>query len=353
MANRYLPRYRTTRIELPAQRTLFDGVFRCEAYRAIELMNGNHIEIPGTRRFLGEHENIITNNGLDHIGQNNAQYSAYCHVGTGNAAESASDTTLDTFVASAGKSISYGWLIGGYLPWAQPTPPYYGSCQVKYRFTPNFAPGAVNIAEMGLSPQATTGDLFNRTLIKTGGTPTTIAVAADEYFDVYYTLRAYSDHVDYTTGATDDGTGSFDIGATTHGYTIRAAVITDARFHGYQLFSGFKHSNVSQFFTQGTYYAPTATLGPVTGGPSSTVDSDGIFYTQPHSIDTYTDSTYTNTLHYGSAIDDNNMTGGIEGMLLYTSMTAYQLVLDTPILKTGSNELDLVFRGTWARKDLT
>jgi len=353
MADRHIKRFSEHEIILPhSNGGGLGGYFHIEAFRAIELMNGTHIEIAGTRRHCATFENNVTNNGLDLIGGDPGQWSGHASVGTGNAAESNADTTLDTFVASRTADGAYnGW---GYSWYAQPTPPYWGEYTRKYRFLPNFAPGAINVSEVGISNQPATGNLFCRALVKDGGgTPTTFAVAADEYLDIFYTLRIYADHIDYTTGATDDGTGSFDVAGTTYNYTIRAANITNAWFWGRNLGNGLDTiSEGYNGFGRAYYYGTDAALGPVTGGMTATL-SMGHFYTWGVTASTYVPTTYTRTLTWNCGLDDANLAGGIKGLMPWSSFGCYQMLLDAAIPKDNTKEFHWTQRWTWTRHVIT
>ena len=341
-----------THIILPTQHAGFGGWIEMEAFQCREMMDGRSIEIPGTRRKLASFHNLITNHGLDCIGfrpqTGGYAYGNYAHVGTGNAAESVADTTLDTFVASHIVDNGYQSVY-----WVQSTPPYYGSHKKRYRFSPNFGGGAINVSEIGISTQAATGGLFSRALVRTGGgVPTTVAVSATEYLDVYYTLRLYPDHVDYTTGATDDGTGSFDVEGVTYNYTIRCERITYGGLWAYNLWNGFTFSNWVDGFGKGLLYSNDAALGPVTGAMTAS-DTDIWFYTYDHVRGTYVASTYQNTITFDTPLDVANFTPGeIWGLAPWSSIGGYQILLDAGIPKTSSSEFYYTHRTAWTRKSL-
>jgi hypothetical protein len=352
MANRYIQRFEDIEVTLPTPGVnRLGGIFRMEAYKCREMRDGRSIEIPGTRRLCGEFPNVITNTGLDHIG-NKAAYSAYLHVGTGGAAESEFDNTLDTFVASQLKDSSYAGNVGGYLWWSQQSAPYYGSCQVKYRCPPNKFGGAINVAELGLSTQPTTGNLFCRALVKSGGVPTVAPVAVDEYFDVYYTLRNYGGHFDYTDGSLSDGSGSITIGGTSYNYTIRVASILNNTFWARNLFSGFSTAYTPGFYERAYYYAPTVTMGNIFSFPTSDTASTYHSYTWVNGTGTYTNSTYTNSMDYQLDLDEGNLTGGIRGFAGLSTLGAYQWILDGAVPKDNTKVMNWSFQQSWDRHAL-
>jgi len=351
MADRHIIQFRSQELILPTTtKTALGGEFYGEAYKCRELMDGRSIEIPGTRRrVMGPFDNLITNTGLDHIG-NKVSWQSAAQVGTGNAAESITDNTLDTYVAGVGNDGSYDG--DGQLTWHSGSNPRYCATQSKYRFQPNFAGGAVNISEVGVGPQTATGNLFCRALVKTGGgVPTTAPVAADEYFDLYYTLRVYPGHCDYVNGTTDDGTGSFDIAGTTYNYTIRAGDI-DATVHwAAQARYGFRQFSWNQIYTNMNLYGPDAALGSIYDYMSATLD-DAHFYTQGLTVGTYVDSTYTNTIEFDYDLDNGNITGGIKGLNPWSSLGQYQILLDAAIPKDNTKEFHYTHRTSWTRKTL-
>ena len=350
MADRHIIRFKDIEIILPSPPAArLAGHFRCEVYECRELMNGKSIEIPKTRRVVGEFPNIITNTGLDHIG-NGGTFGLYCHVGTGSAAESINDTTLDTFVASQANA-SYG-PTGSVLWWTNGSAPFWGNAQKKYRFAPGFAGGAINVAELGVSPQATTGNLFCRALVKTGGVPTVAPVANDEYFDVYYTLRNYPGHCNNVTGAYDDGSGTLTIGVTTYNYVIRTAYINQNKFWSRSLFGGFNPVYEEGFYNRAEYAAPTSSLGTLYQGIQSTVDTASHSYTWTNGTGTYVNSSYTNSMDYQLGLDEGNLTGGIAGFTGFSTLGAYQWTIDGAVPKDNTKIMNWGFQQTWTRHAL-
>jgi hypothetical protein len=313
------------------------------------MADGRSVEIPGTRRRVASFvENVITNTGLDHIG-NRANYSQYCHVGTGNAAESASDTALDTFLAS----VSAGFI--EHTRWAQASPPYYGASQQRWRFAANFGGGNVNISEVGCSNQLATGNLFSRALVKDGGgSPTVVPVLSTEYLDVFYTLRIYPDHVNYTTGALDDGAGSITIGGVSYAYTIRCMEVDNVSYWGRNIFSGCSFWSLPNNFID-LWVAPAgvalgAVTGTMTGATITSVSLGGTGGFQTYG--TYVNSTYTQTLNYGFGLENGNISGGIRGIMIPSNIGSYQILLAASIPKDVTKLMTWVQRHTWNRKAL-
>jgi len=352
MAHRQIGIYKDIDIVLPEMRIGLCGWFDMEVYQCREMMDGRSIEIPGTRRRVASFPNVITNLGLDHIGRIST-YGAYCHVGIGTAIEAITDTICDNFVASHAKDSGYDTVWS-----AQSTPPYYGRNQKKYRFSPNFAGGNIDVSEIGISTQAATGNLFSRALCKSGGVPAVVPVLSTEYLDVYYTLLNYPDHVNYTTGALDDGTGSFDVSGTSYSYTIRAEDVTYYANWGRNIFSGFgRWMGPSTTYKGMTMYSSNVALGPVTGVPTA-ADSAPSGYaigTGPDQLEVggYIDSTYSNTITYHVGLNTGNLTPlGIRGLSVYSTLGAYQMVLSASIPKDNTKLFNYTHRTTWTRKVL-
>lgn len=157
-------------------------------------------EVPGSRHVVVPwFDNLITDGGLDQLGSGsfNVDQIGYCRIGTGNTAPANTDTGL---VAQVGSTNSAG--IGGYSGLSVDGTYIYR--RVSKRFNPGTVSG-VNLAEVAMAPAAT-GQVFSRSLIKdTGGSPTTITLASDEYLDVVYELRIYLPDNDQTVSTTIDG----------------------------------------------------------------------------------------------------------------------------------------------------
>lgn len=149
----------------------------------------------GDVRQLAEFDNLIVNQGLDFIGRggpatspNNVVYCG-CVVGTGTTPPSATDTSLQTFLAgtvtTAGASNTY---TGASL--------WQSQCNTIYQFGVGVAAG--NLTEIGITAPAvgqTTGTvptsaspIFSRALIMVGGSPGTITILSNEILQVTYTL---------------------------------------------------------------------------------------------------------------------------------------------------------------------
>lgn len=241
-------------IEIPVSfKTTYKGHFRLEAIR-----------LDGTKRFLAEFDNLITNGGMDML-SGSANPTGLCAVGSGNNTPAFTDTSLQTLVASTTNLIST-------TTSAASSSPYYGQSIYTWQFPVGAATG--NLSEVGAGPS--TGNLFSRALILDGGgSPTTITVLSNEALNVVYTLQQYVPLTDVT--------GNISLGGTSYPWLIRALAATnpntwtwDTRFAGPYLNGTFTQQAWATYAASGVPKAITAGL-VLPGYPG----------------DTYTNSSYT------------------------------------------------------------
>lgn len=126
--------------------------------------------------------NIVLDEGLTQMGV--GTWVDLCRIGSGNSTPVATQTQLDSIIASTAT------IIGSETQGVQlTTKPYYNWVKRTYRFAQGVAAG--NISEVGLGWGAGTA-LWNRALIKDlNSNPTTITVLSDEYLDVIVEIRFY------------------------------------------------------------------------------------------------------------------------------------------------------------------
>lgn len=168
----------------------------------------------------GEFRNMITDYGMNYIAASGIFNG--CTVGNGTTPETASDISIQSYVART----------QSYAPSGNPAPsvgstvsPYYSKCTATWRFAAGTAVG--NLTEVGVICNYTAPNyqLWSRTLIKDGsGNPITITVLPDEILDVYYEARIY-----LQSTAT---TGSMTIGSTTHTYRVLSSLLTSSAHGG-------------------------------------------------------------------------------------------------------------------------
>lgn len=299
--------------------TAFSGQYRLEVRR-----NGQLVQ-------EAEFDNLITDYGLNLFG-GTSSIVQYARVGTGTSTPTATQTALDTQIASASTgSFASSATNEGVAP--------YRTTQT---WTATFAQGAVvgNITEIGVGTAATGNNLFSRALIVDGnGNPTSITLTSIDQLTVYYTVRV--------TPPTSDVTGALVLNGTTYNYTMRicnaASFMTNNNnFNGY-FFSGYGSSAINT-------YPAGSNLGAVTAaGPSgSTSGTAGSSSTAAYTTGTYyRDTTFSLTPAQGNA------TGGIQCMRLILDQNysnhQYQVRFDTPIPKTNTQSFSITLRTSWGR----
>lgn len=315
-----LPKYQDLVMELPRRTARIGGRYKLRKGKTIgavlDLATGRPLPGTGIEVVTGETDwfgNIITNNGKnDYAATHYTVISAYCHCGTGTTAEAATDTALGSFVASTNTVQSSDES-------AQASAPYYSAMTKTFRFAEGDAEGI--IAEVGISPQAATGDLFSRSLVKDGGgSPITITVLADEWLDVTYEFRVYPDGVT-SGGAAEDNTGTIAISGVNHDYILRACNVNDLEFVPAANSRGQYATNVASF---GFAYGSDGALGAVTSTPTGS-SQDNIATTNSSAANaTYSNGTYNRDITWTVGLNDGNVTGGIRCFYFITGMGSFQ-----------------------------
>jgi hypothetical protein len=289
-------------------------------------MNGKYrmeaVKADGTKRFLGEFKNLITNNGLNAVGSGLDIFSLCC-VGTGSTTPAVTDTSLTTWLASTGATLSYSQSNSSSSPW-------YGIQTVTYQFAIGVATG--NLTEVGIGN--TKSSLFSHALIVDGtNTPTTVTVLSSEALNVTYELEYWS--------PASDVTGNVNISGTNYPYTIRASRANTTQW------APNINGGAIAVASNGTYPA-ASTLGTVTGSPSGS--NGGPASTIANG--TYSAGSYSCTTTLTWNLSTGNLTGGISAIELfyglYNGWGSFQIGFSTPIPKTSSYVLTLNFTITWA-----
>lgn len=299
--------------EVVEVKTKLRGRYKIEAVRA-----------DGTRRLLADwFDNLITDNGLNAIGNSNNWLTSCC-VGSGSTAPANSDTALGSLIASTSTILSSSGSNSGGTPW-------FGSYTLVYQFAIGVATG--NLSEVGVGSVAT--NLFSRALILDGGgSPTTITVLSSEALNVTYQLQQYS--------PASDVTGTVTIAGTSYSYTVRAASASGSVWsvssRGDQ--AGVNSGGVSVF---------NGTIGAVTGTPSGASAS-----TSSVSAGSYTTGNFfvDSTLNFG--LGSGNVSSGISAMSCIMGLASgvlgqYQYGFSPAIPKDSSHTMTLVIRHSWTR----
>lgn len=188
------------------------GFYTLEKFRGVSNEDGSVSEIEGSREKVAEFPNLILDSGLNLVGEHSLSSSIVAfHVGSGNSPPTVLDSGLDNYIASTASAAG-----ASNQNTQTAVEPYYLSYQITKRFDEGDAAG--NISEVGAGRTIGNTDLFSRALVlDSGGNPTTISIAANEYLDVTYELRIYP--------PSGDVTGSTVIDGITYDYTARACNI--------------------------------------------------------------------------------------------------------------------------------
>ena len=269
--------------------------------------------------------NLITNLGMDRIGQQAGAVGNFCRIGTGTTTPAFTDTALVSQSAATNNVIAQSLTNAG-------SPNYETQATSTYEF----ALGAVvgNMAELGLGWSASSAStLFSRSrILDGGGSPTTITVLSSEILQVTYRLTAYPQLT--------DSTGTVDISGTTYNYT--------ARWFSIATTLGISLHNSGQYMgnpSQATAY--TGALGTTTsGGPSGTAASMSV-----GSMLSYVNGTFYRDYTITASISQGNLAGGIKSIAIIVngSFSRNQIEFSPNIPKTSTNVLTLTLRQAWAR----
>jgi len=281
-------------------------------------------------RELPPFHNLITNLGLDRFGSAPAN-SLYirCHVGTGTATPSVTDTQLQTFLAAVSTSNPTTAI-------ANSGPPDYYSYRT---FTWTSSIGALgnnNLTEIGISGQSTNGLLFSRELIRdSGGNPTAFPISADEQLEVTYELRIYPNLTDVPATVM--------VGSNSHDTITRPMLVNNTGFWGpLQVASGV--ANAARGGAAGTNRAHSGDLVPYTDSlPSGSLGDASSGATAP----------YTNGSFYRDVSNTWNISTGNGNIRVVTvgfGCAAFQVRYDPVITKTNTQVLTLHQRISWARR---
>ena len=280
--------------------------------------------------------NVITNLGLDAIGNDNDLFN-FCAVGGGNSTPLNTNTKLDNFLA-VGSQISSESKYD-YDP-VRDTEFYKCSRTVGYRFE---GLDNKNISEVGLvgDYRSELHSAFTRTLIKnSAGEPTVITVLSGEILELQYRLWQVFDVKDkdqVVTAMIDGVEVPFNVkirlagvGGNLNGSWCYAVIV------GAHL--TFQGNNYHQF--------GTGELGEITGQNSGLTSVYGL------SWEAYQPSTYKRKFYVNASITE--AVHPIRSLLFFTGLGAYQVRFgtvdgDLPIDKTNQDILQLGFEMSWGR----
>ena len=275
--------------------------------------------------------NIITDVGLNAMGTNYLyNLLDYCKVGSGTSTPLASNTQLQTFIASTRttQTSSAGMVAG---------PPRYAWVSFTKRFAAGVAAG--NLTEVGMgvgAANAGTGViLYSRALIVDGaGNPTTITILSDEVLDVSYELRRY------IPSTADVPYSGLIIAGVSYSGVRRPGNINDAN-----TWVGYANTGTAGVAAyQGILVGNSGIgLATATGLPGTvvSVDAGNAAYSNGS---LYRDYTATFDLNVG------NLAGGINAIWSQGAYGFWQYSVTPSIPKTSSKVLTLTMRcGPWGR----
>ncbi|WP_313116418.1 hypothetical protein [Stenotrophomonas indicatrix] len=308
----------------------YAGWYKIEAFRA----DAEGGEVPGSRRTLADwFPNLITNAGLDLFGTTGGTLvNEYCRVGSGNTAPAPTDTALVAQIAVSNtvQSDTNG---------VNRTGTYYGWRRRVIRFAAgSLGSSAANIAEVGVSPAASTA-LFSRALILDGGgVPTTISVQPDEVLDVTYELRVYP--------TLADASGSVVIAGVTYAWTARP--ITDPYYDS-------RWADVGYGIEFNTTLGNRLAYGPVAMAvipPQNSQPVSPVIATQTVA-QTYTNGSYQRSYRIDMDENDANVAGGIGALFACSGQQqsggAWAWGLSPKLPKTAAFKATLTVRQSWGR----
>lgn len=300
-------------------------------------------------RFLTEFDNLIVNQGLDFIGKgspatppNNVIYYG-CVVGTGTTPPSATDTSLQTFLAGTLTVSGSSTSDTGASAWQTLT-------NTTYQFAAGVATG--NLTEVGIvAPGAgqntgtvpnSVSPIFSRALIMVGGVPGTITILASEILQVTYTLVVNLIQTPQT------GTFSLNTDSviTTVSYSLLSAQATGSEWT-------FPNNsrNVGNGLTATACfgYPNGSTLGLPNGTPTGTSVNLGATTV---SVAAYTAGAFFLSATYTIPIAVVTTSSSFGALLLWASTgsvsTSIQIAFTPAIAKTNAQTMQIISNIAWS-----
>ena len=263
--------------------------------------------------------NIITNQGLDYIGENS--FLNYCRVGSGAATPLATDTALQSSVAVTNTAVDTTTTYSS-------SSPYWSAAIRTWRFAVGDAAG--NLSEVGIFATGDANSCGSRALILDEfGDPTTITVLSNEILDVTYEARTYM--------LEDDITGSATIGADNYDWTLRGALAAGGSQYGLFLSGAVIQGILTPCSGNiGTVVEePTGQGGPVTG-----------------TVNSYVTGTYKRSQVFTFGLESNNFDWQslfFQPVAQFGTSPKFQIQLDPVLEKTNTKLVELLLEVSWAR----
>lgn len=331
MIDIYIPSGRFLEGEIAEAKVGLEGWFTLRARRRSGRVTRERKFKVGEIRELPRFHNLITNLGLDRFGSvgGNALYT-HCHVGTGTATPSYTDTQLQNFLAVVSDS-------NPSTSASNSGPPDYYSSRT---FTWTSAIGALgnnNLTEIGISGQSANGLLFSRELIRDpNGNPAAFPISADEQLEVTYELRLYPN--------LNDVPATVMVGASSYD-TITRPIDVNGSAWG-PVAATLSAVNGARSGASGANRAFTGDLVPYTSSLISPSGSLG-------DASSGATASYTNGSYYRDISNTWNISVGNGNIRLVTfrfGCAAFQVRFDPVITKTNTQVLTLHQRMSWARR---
>jgi hypothetical protein len=289
----------------------------------VEVLNAEKTVLKDT----GWMPNIITNTGLDRIGQRGS-IGPICMVGTGTSTPIATNTWLDAQIASTSNLLSTNKTNAG--------PPLY---QTQAVFVYQFALGAVvgNVTEVAVGWTAANLGTFSRALTVDGSAvPTAITVLVSEILQVTYRLTTYPPVTDVT--------GNVTISSVVYAYTARvadAALVLDTNVDNIW-FNTLGSSSFTLGLSTGT---GAAALNAITGSPLFQGGQAGI----GGAYLAYTPGSFFLDFSSALAIGNGNFGGINTAYTQINSIFRSQIAFNPAFAKDATKALNLTMRISWGR----
>lgn len=298
------------------------GVEGIYSFKAVNAVTGVERDLDGI--ISDESPNMVVDSGLNALGSETNTLARYCKVGTSSSPVLASQTALGNEVASTQTVQAQS---GG----CQATAPYFSWGRITFRFGQGAAAG--NLTEVGISDN--NNALFSRALIlDSGGNPTTLTILSDEYLDVTYELRFYQETADQNFVVTLYGV-DYDVLA-------RPANITGVFTNPGGIITSYFYSHITYYYTT-QYYYYNGVIGPITGQPSGSSDSNYTGY------GTYVNGSLEKNFILSLGLNNGNLAGGIKSVYIKTHKADWQLQFTPAIPKDNFKTLVLNIYVSWAR----
>lgn len=280
---------------------------------------------------LPSFKNLITDNGLRLFGSS-VNYIAYCNIGSGSTAPSASDTSLTNRLR--GSNTFNGVDVNGADNTDALNPFVYKRRRI--RFAPTGS--AYNVSEIAFGADAAGLNLFNRVLVKDGGgSPISLSVLEDEFLDVQIEVRVYPPMTDMTGTLIPTGKDT-----ASRTWTARSSgsggILSNRSYDAWTadgnligLSNGVAQSLAFTGSLPPIFSTPTGTLG---GAQTNTADMST------------SGASYTRTITAGLS----NWVGLIKTIRLHSDGNNMSIEFDPPFDKKNVDTFEIKYKMSWGRR---